>query len=34
MGWALGGVVIGLILIELLATFAACYIKKKDKNFA
>lgn len=34
MGWALGGVVIGVVVVELLATIGACYIKKKDKNFA
>jgi len=34
MGWTLGGIILGFVLIELLATIAACYIKKKDKNFA
>jgi hypothetical protein len=34
MGWALGGIVIGVVFVELLATVGACYIKKKDKNFA
>jgi len=34
MGWALGGVLLGIVFVEILATVGACYVKKNDKNFA
>jgi len=34
LGWIVGGIAAGCVLIELLAVIAACCIRKKEKNMA